>query len=123
MFGFLAKKGFGQFQFGEGELEDHGRKGNLDISPSRTYVVEGGVCRKKNVEVEGFGCFGCVRDFHIDFGWPWFLKRFLGLLFLVCELWDLASRNPKVNRMLKKLISEEISFPVLGLMPNNGRRN
>jgi hypothetical protein len=63
----------------------------LDISPSRTYVVEGGVCMTRNVKVEGFGCFGCVRDVHIDFGWPWFWKMFLGLLFLVCELWNLAS--------------------------------
>jgi hypothetical protein len=68
---FLPLKGIGQIQFGEGKLEDHGRNDNLDISPSRTYVVEGGVCGTGNVEVEGFGCFGCVRDVHVDFGWSW----------------------------------------------------
>lgn len=25
------------------------------------------------VEVDGFGCFGCLRDVHVDVGWPWFL--------------------------------------------------
>jgi len=34
-------------------------------------VVEGGVCGTGDVEVEGFGWFGCLRDVHVDVGWPW----------------------------------------------------
>jgi len=56
----------------------------LDISPSRTYGVEGGMCRTRYVEVEGFGCFGCVRDVHVDFGWPWLFEEVFR--FVVCSL-------------------------------------
>jgi hypothetical protein len=29
------------------------------------------VCGTGDVEVEGFGWFGCLRDVHVDVGWPW----------------------------------------------------
>ena len=37
------------------------------------------MCGTGDVEVDGFGCFGCLRDVHVDVGWPWFFGEvFLG---------------------------------------------
>jgi hypothetical protein len=34
-------------------------------------MVKGGVCGTGDVKVEGFGCFVCLKDVHVDVGLPW----------------------------------------------------
>ena len=40
-------------------------------------MVEGGAYEAGGVKVEGFECFVCVRDVHVDVGLPWLFGKVL----------------------------------------------